>query len=110
MLRLVPGDKRTKLGPLAPVRPATGVGPAPAAAASGTPIPVAPVPGGPASSAGISTGTIATGGKSNWHSTIISIVSAGIFVGFIVPAWMRKGMRMEKRLPAMLHSSSKLPS
>src|SRR5262245_50710535 len=53
MLGLVPEDKRTKLGPLAPGRPATGVGAASAASAAPVPALDGPAPatgpvGGPA--------------------------------------------------------------
>src|SRR6185436_11459660 len=46
---------------------------------------------------GTNTGIIATGNR-NWHSTIVSIASAGILVGFIEPAWTRNGTRMERTL------------
>src|ERR1043165_1167532 len=52
MMRLVPDNKRTEIGPTGPARPATGVGVqrAGAVAASVTPAPVTPAPGTPAPS------------------------------------------------------------
>jgi len=38
-------------------------------------------------------------GSKNWLRMSVSIASAGIFVGFSVPGWMRYGTRMDNRLP-----------